>query len=74
MLVGTNKLRTPGKEAVVAKRVARASSLRSVEPAFYLPILFSGSSLMGVQTPEYMAPIGQPIKMLGQWPQSAIVK
>ena len=28
---------------------------------------------MDVQTPEYMATIGQPIETLDQWPQSAII-
>ena len=28
---------------------------------------------MGVKTLEYMAPIGQPIETLDQWPQSAII-
>ena len=28
---------------------------------------------MGVQTPEYMAPIGQLIETLDQWPQIAII-
>ena len=73
MLLGTVKLRTLGKASVVVKRVARASSLRSAETAFNLPIPFLGSSFMGVQTPEYMAPIGQPIETLAQWPQSAII-
>ena len=40
-LLGTVKLRTLGKVAVVVKRVARASSLQSAEPAFNLPIPFS---------------------------------
>ena len=53
ILLGTVKLRTLGKAAVVAKRVARASCLPSAEPAFNLLIPFSESSFMGVQTPEY---------------------
>ena len=73
MLLGTVKLRTLVKVAVVAKRVARASSLLSVEPAFNLSIPFPGSSFMGIQAFEYMAPIGQPIETLDQWPQSAII-
>ena len=73
MLLGTVKLRTLGKTAVVAKRMAKVSSLRSAEPALNLPVLFSGSSFMGVQTLEYMDPIGQQIEMLYQWSQSAIV-
>ena len=44
---------------MVAKRVERTSSLRSAEPAFSLSIPFGGSSFMGVQTPEFMARIGQ---------------
>ena len=66
MLQGTVKLRTLSKVAVVAKRVERASSLPSAEPAFNLNIPFSESSFMGVQTPEYMALIGQPIETLDQ--------
>ena len=73
ILVGTVKLRTLSKAAVVAKRVAKASSLRSAEPAFDLPIPFSGSSFIGVQTPEYMAPIDQPAETLDQWPNSVII-
>ena len=38
ILQGTVKLRTPGKVAVVVKRVARASSLPSAEPAFNLSL------------------------------------
>ena len=67
------QLRTLGKAAVVVKRVTRASRLQSTEPAFNLPIPFSGSSFMGVQTPESMALIGQPIEMLEQWPQFTIM-
>ena len=74
MLLGTVKLRTLGKAAAVAKRVARASSLRSAEPAFNLSIPFSGSSFMGVQTPEYMALIIHLIETLNQWPQSTIIE
>ena len=73
MLLGTVELRTLGRAAVVAKRVARASSLQSTEPAFNLSIPFSGSSFIGVQTPEYMTPIGQPIETLDQWPPSVII-
>ncbi len=52
----------------------RALGLRFlVEPAFNLPLLFPESSFMGVQTPEYMALIGQPIETLDQWSQSAII-
>ena len=74
MLLGTVKLRTLGKVAVVAKRVARASCLPSAEPAFNLPIPFSESSFMGVQTPEYVALFGQPTEMLDQWLQSEIIE
>ena len=49
MLLGTVKLRTIGKAAVVAKRVVKASSLRSAEPAINLSFSFSGSSFMGAQ-------------------------
>ena len=73
MLLGTVKLRTLGKATVVARRVTRASSLRSAEPAFNLSIPLSGSSFMGVQTTEYMAPIGQPIETLDQWSQRSII-
>ena len=66
MLLGTVKLRTLGKAAVVAKRVARASSLQSAEPPFNRSFPFSGSSFMGFHTPEYMAPISQAIETLNQ--------
>ena len=67
MLLGTVKLRTLGKAAVVVEKVAKASSLRYSEPAINLPIPFSKSSFMGVQTPEYIAPCltGLPIKNYG---------
>ena len=76
------KLRTLDKVAVVVKRGGNGSSLPSAKPVFnlslmkqlfYLSLLFSESSFMGVQTPEYMALIGQPIEMLDQWSQSAII-
>ena len=73
MLLGSVKLRTLGKAAMMAKRVARASSLRSAEPAFNLPIPFSGSSFMGAQNPEYMAPIGQPIETLDKELQRVVI-
>ena len=72
MLLGTVELRTLDTAAVVAKRVARYSSILSAEPAFNLSISFSGS-FYGVQTPEYMAPIGPPIETLDQWLQSIII-
>ena len=62
-MVGTVKLETLGKAAVVA----RASSLRSDYS------VFRGSSFRGVQTPDYMAPIGQPIETLNQWPHTIII-
>ena len=65
ILVGTVKLSTLGKTAVVAKRVVRSSEL-----GFDLPIPFSGFSFMGAQTPEFMTPIGQPIETLDQCPHS----
>ena len=74
MLLGTVKLRNLGKVAVGAKRVARASCFPSAEPAFNLSIPFSESSFMGVQTPEYLALIGQPIEMLDQWQPRTIIE
>ena len=54
--------------------MATAFSLPSAEPAFNLLILFSESSFMGIQIPEYVALIGQPIETLDQWSQSAIIE
>ena len=67
------KLRTLGKAAVVVKRVARAFSLPSAEPAFNLSRLFLESSFMGVQSSEYMALIGRLIETLDQWSHRAII-
>ena len=81
MFLVTVKLRTLGKVAVVAKRAARAPvfhrwnqlSISLCGTSFFSPcLLFSESSFMGVQTPECIALIDQPIETLDQWSQSTI--
>ena len=73
MLLGTVKLRALGKATVMAKRVARAFSLPSAEPAFNLLSTLFGIFFYRDLNPEYMALIGQPIETLDQWSQSTII-
>ena len=72
MFLVTVKLRTLGKVVVV---VARAPVFCLLNQLSYLslPAFFYLSSFMGVQIPEYMALIGQPIETLDKWSQSVII-